>query len=153
MVFKKMLKLLFFLTALTSLLTAFSTTPCNLRASDTCNKHCQETTVKLSPKMNYYYGCQDISFCEFSIGNLQKRKYQCLSPPIGHSVKYCKWVNGKCVPNGSAPPTISPPPTYDPWLCNDGCFAAKDGICDDGGPGSKDGLCPFGSDCTDCGPR
>jgi hypothetical protein len=38
-------------------------------------------------------------------------------------------------------------------LCTDTCSYAGDGDCDDGGPNSDFDLCPYGTDCTDCGPR
>ncbi len=38
-------------------------------------------------------------------------------------------------------------------LCTDTCEFAGDEDCDDGGPNSDFDLCPYGTDCTDCGPR
>jgi len=57
------------------------------------------------------------------------------------------------------------PRTDCPTLCTDTCtfsttypaYYASNGLCDDGGPGSEYSrsatYCPFGSDCSDCGPR
>ena len=55
------------------------------------------------------------------------------------------------------PPSPSPPPpdiaTGDCVDDPDACVYTGDGDCDDGGPGNDYDLCPFGTDCTDCGPR
>ncbi|MCB9663645.1 MAG: hypothetical protein H6732_06015 [Alphaproteobacteria bacterium] len=37
--------------------------------------------------------------------------------------------------------------------CRDLCYWSADGLCDDGGAGADSSLCPYGSDCSDCGPR
>ena len=58
--------------------------------------------------------------------------------------QFCNTTLGVCQPRQ----------TDDP-LCNDSCPTAGDGECDDGGPMCEYALdsCPFGTDCTDCGPR
>jgi len=38
-------------------------------------------------------------------------------------------------------------------FCRDACETADNGICEDGSHGSTDDSCPYGTDCTDCGPR
>jgi hypothetical protein len=38
-------------------------------------------------------------------------------------------------------------------LCTNECRRAGDGFCSDGGIDADNALCPFGTDCTDCGPR
>ncbi|XP_006813079.1 uncharacterized protein LOC102810084 [Saccoglossus kowalevskii] len=48
-------------------------------------------------------------------------------------------------------PTPEPEPT--PAVCADYCSWPDDEECDDGGPGSSHHVCPYGSDCSDCGPR
>jgi hypothetical protein len=40
-----------------------------------------------------------------------------------------------------------------PGGCSDTCEYFDDLACDDGGPDSDFSLCPYGTDCTDCGPR
>ncbi len=61
-------------------------------------------------------------------------------------VKYCQ-ADGTCTPDA---PTCGP---TEPTVCSDTCRWAGDGECDDGGPGADYSVCPYGSDCTDCGPR
>ena len=76
-------------------------------------------------------------------------------------------------PPSPAPPPPSPPPSRPPFLpggyiCLDACGGYSydpnsngikevlyhhDQHCDDGGDGSEFATCPFGTDCTDCGPR
>ena len=75
-------------------------------------------------------------------------------------------------PPSPAPPPPSPPPLRPPfapasYICLDACGGYtfdgpgalaeiqyhNDQHCDDGGDGSEFATCPFGTDCTDCGPR
>jgi hypothetical protein len=53
------------------------------------------------------------------------------------------------------PPRAPPPPRAPFTICTEICNWSSDGDCDDGGPGSEfqQADCPFGTDCTDCGPR
>ena len=55
-----------------------------------------------------------------------------------------------CQPDGSCRPSE---PTCEVTACTDTCPWAGDGECDDGGPGSDYSVCPYGTDCSDCGPR
>ena len=66
-------------------------------------------------------------------------------------------------PKRPPPPPLAPPPPLPPELCEDTCTSpdllapfrnrTANGLCQDGGPGSAGADCPFGSDCSDCGPR
>lgn len=76
------------------------------------------------------------------------------------------------LPPSPAPPPPSPPPLRPPfapddYICLDACggytfdgegtmveiLYHNDQHCDDGGDGSEFSTCPYGTDCTDCGPR
>jgi hypothetical protein len=120
---------------------------CTLRMTQDCRGNCRVTSAHAGALL-FQYGCQANDFCAFRMGNAKQQRAQCLMHPP------CIWSpKAVCTSSNSIPPSSPSAPTVDPWLCYDGCFSAKNGICEDGGPGSTQGFCPFGSDCTDCGPR
>ena len=147
--------LLLVLVLVVAVVRASSTTvPCAQRGAATCVGACKDTFgVVKKHRIEFYYGCQSLEFCNFAIGSPREQHIQCL-----HHRKTCTWTGTQCISksgSGSGGGGGGPvaPPTYNAWLCNNGCFTAYDGICDDGGPNSSDGWCPYGSDCADCGPR
>ena len=54
------------------------------------------------------------------------------------------------------PPSPPTPPSTPPVFCLDDpaeCPYTSNGNCNDGGPGAETQHCPYGTDCSDCGPR
>jgi len=67
----------------------------------------------------------------------------------GVLVSWILAIYGKCSSSGEACRQV-----VMPELCTEECTWSNDGYCDDGGvDGELWQYCPFGSDCTDCGPR
>jgi len=74
---------------------------------------------------------------------------QCQSGGSGGSSGASSSSSGGGGASGSSG-TPPPPPRS---VCEDTCRWSADGVCDDGGPHAEFGVCPYGTDCTDCGPR
>jgi hypothetical protein len=75
----------------------------------------------------------------------------------GQCLAWCDVAAGDCtapeVCSAFSPPLILGEHNWGSCLlCSDDC-GAPNGLCEDSGPGSESAECPFGSDCTDCGPR